>query len=384
MPQQGVTTSVVEESGDGLFKFGPFHIHWEHIILITIVVLLTIVARRVIHRLLKRYLNGANIRIEGRRVTMLRLLSQSVYIVAGFVIFYILKINNDVVTFKQFLDYPFVKYKSFLLTFENIIWVFVIITVAKLVLNLLRLYLQRRFRKDERFDRGTEYVYMQVAKYIVYTLAFIMCLGAMNVQPGIFLGGSAAILVGLGLGLQDVFKDMFSGFVLLFEGTVRVGDVIEFYDGKSSEPIVAKILKINVRTTQIETRDGNVLIVPNAKLTQEYIENWSHGSTLSRFRVNLTVPYNSNTQMVSDLLVQAAMSHPKVKKTEPVQVRMTDFGENGLCMELIFWADQSWDINQYKSEIRFEIDRLFRHYKIEFPYPQRDIHVFQGHQRPQE
>lgn len=361
-----------------LFQLGPYNVCLWNIVIITIVFLVAAIARRIIHRFLKRYLTGANIRIEGRRVTWLRLLSQTVYIIAGYVALISFNINNTGVSFQDFLDYNFISYKSFRLSFENVIFVILIFFLARMLLNVIQLYLQRRFRKDAHYDKGTEYVYMQVAKYIVYTLAIILSLGALDVQPTIFLGGSAALLVGLGLGLQDVFKDMFSGFVLLFEGTVRVGDVIEFYDGKSSEAIVAKILKINVRTTQIETRDGNVLIVPNAKLTQEYIENWSHGSTLSRFRINVTVPYNTDTQMVSDLLVQAAMSHPKVKKSEPVQVRLTDFGESGLKMELIFWADQSWDINQYKSEIRMEIDRLFRHYKIEFPYPQRDIHVFQG------
>jgi small-conductance mechanosensitive channel len=368
------------EDNERLFHFGPYSGDIWNILVIGIVVIITVIARRIIHRVLKRYLTGANIRIEGRRVTWLRLLSQSVYIAGGYIALMSFNLNgkNRDVTFQQFLDYKFFEYKSFNLSFENVIFVILIFFGARITLNLIQLYLQRRFRKDTRYERGTEYVYMQVAKYITYTLAFILCLGALNVQPTIFLGGSAALLVGLGLGLQDVFKDMFSGFVLLFEGTVRVGDVIEFNDGKSSESIVAKILKINVRTTQIETRDGNVLIVPNAKLTQEYVENWSHGSTLSRFRINVTVPYKTNTQMVSDLLVQAAMSHPKVKKSEPIQVRMTGFGDYGLNMELIFWADQSWDINQYKSEIRFEIDRLFRHYRIDFPYPQRDIHVFQG------
>ncbi|HLP53656.1 MAG TPA: mechanosensitive ion channel domain-containing protein [Fluviicola sp.] len=361
-----------------LFWLGPYKVCFWNILIIALVIFLAIVARKVIHRLLKRYLTGANIRIEGRRITWLRLLSQTVYVLAGYFAILSFKINNHNVSFQKFLDYKFIHYKNFSINFENIIAVVLIFFGAKVTINLINLYLQRRFRKDEHFDRGTEYVYMQVTKYVIYTIAFIFCLGALNVQPSIFLGGSAALLVGLGLGLQDVFKDMFSGFVLLFEGTIRVGDVIEFNDGKSSENIVAKILKINVRTTQIETRDGNILIVPNTKLTQEYVENWSHGSNLSRFRINLVVPYNVNTQMVSDLLVQAAMSHPKVKKSEPIQVRMTDFGDHGLCMELIFWADQSWDINQYKSEIRFEIDRLFRHYKIDFPYPKRDIHVFQG------
>ncbi len=361
-----------------LFTFGPYNVCLWNIVIISVVILVAFLSRRVIHRLLKRYLTGANIRIEGKRITWLRLLSQSVYLVGGYIGLLSFRINNQAVSFQDFLDYKFIKYKHFSLGFESIIFVIVIFFGAKIVVNLIQLYLQRRFRKDTNYQKGTEYVYMQVAKYITYTLAFILCLGALDVEPTIFLGGSAALLVGLGLGLQDVFKDMFSGLVLLFEGTIRVGDVIEFHDGKSTESIVAKILKINVRTTQIETRDGNVLMVPNAKLTQEYVENWSHGSHLSRFRIPVTVPYNSNTQMVSDLLIQAAMSHPKVKKSEPVMVRIHDFGDHGLNMELVFWADQSWDINNYKSEIRFEIDRLFRHYGINFPYPQRDIHVYQG------
>jgi len=110
-------------------------------------------------------------------------------------------------------------------------------------------------------------------------------------------------------------------------------------------------------------------------LTQEYVENWSHGSELTRFRINLTVDYGTDTQLLIRLLKQAALGHPKVRKSHPVDVRLANFGANGLELELIFWADQSWDINNYKSEIRFEIDRLFREYKITIPYPQRTIHM---------
>jgi small-conductance mechanosensitive channel len=77
-------------------------------------------------------------------------------------------------------------------------------------------------------------------------------------------------------------------------------------------------------------------------------------------------------------LKQAALAHPNVNKQEPVIVRLANFGENGLELELIFWADQNWDINNYKSEIRFEIDRLFREHKIRIPYPQRVMHVNQA------
>lgn len=365
-----------------LFKLGPFNVCAWNILFIGLILIATMIIRKVIQRMLKRYLLGANIRIEGRRIAMLKLLGQLVYATGFSIAILSFNINNNnEVSFKDFLDYKFIHFKKLSISFENVLLVIFIIFGARVTINFVQLYLHRRFRKDEHYDKGTEYVYMKLTKYIVFIIAFFLVLSALDVQPTFFLGSSAALLVGLGLGLQDVFKDMFSGFVLLFEGSVKVGDVIEFSDANSGEPIVAKILEISVRTTRIETRDGNILIVPNAKLTQEYVENWSHGSTLSRFRINVTVAYDSNTQLISDLLIQAAMSHPKVKKSEPVQVRLNNFTDNGLSMELIFWADQSWDINQYKSEIRFEIDRLFRHYKIVIPYPQRTVHMadYNGH-----
>ena len=94
---------------------------------------------------------------------------------------------------------------------------------------------------------------------------------------------------------------------------------------------------------------------------------------MTRFKINVTVDFGADIELIKRLLVQAAMAHPKVKKNHPVFVSLADFGENGLGLELIFWADHSWDIDIYKSEIRFEIDRLFREYKIAIPYPHRTI-----------
>jgi small-conductance mechanosensitive channel len=361
-----------------LFDLGPFHVCFWNILIVAVSFFAAYILKKIIHRSVKRYLTSANIHLEGRKAIWLKLVSQSGFALATYISVMSFNINNYNVTFRQFLDYNFIDTSKIKISFENVTYVIVIIFGARVVLNIIRLFIQRRFRRNKVSEIGTEYIYAQVAKYIINVFAFIFILGALDVDAKLFLGGSAALLVGLGLGLQDVFKDMFSGFVLLFEGSIRVGDVVEINDGKSSEPMVAKIIRINVRTTQIETRDGNVLIVPNAKLTQEYIENWSHGSTLSRFRIPVSVAYNSDTHLVSELLKQAVLSHPKVHKTKGVSVRLNDFGENGLQMEVTFWADQSWDINIYKSEIRFEIDRLFRHYKISIPYPQRDMRIIQS------
>ncbi len=358
-----------------LFKLGPYNVCLWNILIIAVLMFSAMIVRKVVQRLLKRYLSEANIRLDNRKETYLRLLSQSVFALAAYLCVLGFNINNNDVSFKEFLDYRFINTTKIVISFENVLLVIVIIFGAKVVLNLATLVLQRRFRKDTTHNKGREFVYIQVSKYIIYTIGIILSFTALDIQPTVFLGGSAALLVGLGLGLQDVFKDMFSGLVLLFEGSIRVGDVIEMNDGKSSEAIVAKIVKIHVRTTQIQTRDGNVIIVPNTKLTQEYLENWSHGSTLSRFRIYLHVHYGTDLDLVKELLTQAALSHPKVKKEEKIEVRLNDFGENGLNMELIFWADQNWDINSYKSDIRFEIDRLFRQNNIHIPYPQREVMI---------
>lgn len=358
-----------------LFWLGPYAVCMWNILIIAISFFGAYVLRKIFRRSVKRYLTSANIHLEGRKATWFRLLSQSGFALAGYISVMSFNINNESVTFGEFLDYNFIDTSKIKISFGNVALVILIIFLSRVVLNIVRLFIQRRFQRAKRMEIGTEYIYIQVAKYIIAIMAFVFILAALDVDAKIFLGGSAALLVGIGLGLQDVFKDMFSGLVLLFEGSIRVGDVVEINDGKSSEPMVAKIIRINVRTTQIETRDGNVLIVPNAKLTQEYIENWSHGSTLSRFRIPVTVAFGSDTQLVTELLKQAVLSHPLVNKSSGVSVRLNDFGENGLKMEVIFWADQSWDISICKSEIRFEIDRLFRHYQIRIPYPQRDIRV---------
>ena len=99
------------------------------------------------------------------------------------------------------------------------------------------------------------------------------------------------------------------------------------------------------------------------------------GSRATRTTIFINVQYGTDTDLVSNLLKQAALSHPKVKKSHPIQVRLRNFGENGLEMELLFWVENTWDISNYKSEVRMEINRLFREYKIVIPYPHRTIHL---------
>ena len=358
-----------------LFHFGPYNISAWNILLVALIIFLSIIFRKLIHRSFKRYLINANINVEGKRVTWLRLFSQLVYVIAAYFILLVLSINNPDVTFEKFLDHELINTKYFKLSFSHLLSILLIFFVAKVVLHFLQLVIGSRLRSRKDYDPGIEYVYIQIGKYIVYIIAIFMALRVLFTDVSAILTGSIGIFLGIGLGLQDVFKDFFAGIVLLLEGNLKVGDIVEIQDAGGKDQLIAKIIKITVRTTQVQTREGNVLIIPNTKFTQESIENWSHGSELSRFSIFVGVAYGSNTEEVIRLLKQAALAHPKAKKSEGVIVRLADFAEHSLKMELIFWADQSWDINNTKSEIRLEIDRLFKEYHINIPFHQMDLHI---------
>ena len=104
--------------------------------------------------------------------------------------------------------------------------------------------------------------------------------------------------MGVGLGLQAIFQDYFSGLLLLFEGTVKVGDVLEIESINSNENFVARVVQINLRTSKVETRDEKVLVIPNSKLTQQSVINWSFGSPVTRFGIPITLRYGVDLELV--------------------------------------------------------------------------------------
>jgi small-conductance mechanosensitive channel len=228
-----------------LFQFGPYAVCLWNVIALFVIFFVAFILRKLIHQSMKRYLIGANIKLEGRRATWLKLISQSIYILGFYIAIYSFNINNEEVTFTEFLEYDILKSNKIRINFSQILSVILIIIVSKMILNFLKLYYNKKFRGRPDYNPSTEYAYVQISKYVIYIIAFYLCLQELDINAGVFLGGSAALLVGLGLGLQDVFKDWFSGLILLFEGTIKIGDIIELQDSKFKEPIVAKILKIN-------------------------------------------------------------------------------------------------------------------------------------------
>ena len=362
-----------------LFKIGPFNICIWNLVFLGLIFLGAFIIKRLLSRFLKKQLKSNNIHLEGRRETYFKLFTQSVYLLALYFGVFSFRFNNREITFEEFIKYNLIEVGALKVSLYNLILVFVIFMVAKIASSLYKLYVGRKQRSKPNYDPGVEYVYIQIARYVIYLSAVFLSLSVLGINLSLILTGSVGLLVGIGLGLQDVFKDTIAGIVLLLEGNIKVGDIVEIdaktqnNTNKGAYNFVARIVKISIRTTQIETKEGNVLIIPNTHLTQQRVENWSHSSVLSVFTIHALIEYGSNTVLATELLKSAAIGHPKVSREEPIQVRMSQFAENGIEMELVFWAENSWEIGVYKSEIRYEIDRLFREHGIHFAYPTRTV-----------
>jgi small-conductance mechanosensitive channel len=272
-------------------------------------------------------------------------------------------------TLKGILNFTLVELNNVNITVFSLFIIVLIFVGIKLLMRGFKHFLSKQFLRKNIIDKGKEYTIIKLTSYVVYVGGFFVALDLVGINLSLLLGASAALLVGVGLGLQNVFNDIVSGFILLFEGTFKVGDVIEF------DNTVAKVDQIDIRTSKITTRGGTTIIVPNSQLVNDHIINWSHGNKETRFSITVGVAYGSDTNLVKELLINAAKSHESVLDDRDVIVRFQDFGDSSLNFELFFWASNLWKIENLRSDLRFEIDKAFRANQVSIPFPQRDLHI---------
>ncbi len=201
----------------------------------------------------------------------------------------------------------------------------------------------------------------------------ILSLEITGIQLSLLLAGSAALLVGIGLGLQQTFNDLVSGLILLFEGSINIGDIVELDNG-----LVGRVTEIGLRTSKVETRDSIGIIVPNSRFINNNIINWSHNRSLTRFIIKVGVSYRNDPRQVEVILLSAVKDHTEIARNPSPVVRLMDFGNSAIQYELLFWTYSAWRIEYIKSEIRFVIFERFRQEGIEIPFNQYDLNLKQG------
>ncbi len=254
------------------------------------------------------------------------------------------------------------------ITIGLMLLVFISFIITSFILKLSRKILTRKMDEPDKRKFISIFNFIKYIAYIIVTFA-VLSIAGINVTP--FLAASAALLVGVGLALQQLFQDVLGGVFIILDKSLLVGDIIEV------EGRVSRVIEIKLRTTRAITRDDKIIIIPNHKFITETIFNFTQNRKITRESVTVGVAYGSDTQLVKTLLLQSVTQEAKVLKQPKPFVAFEDFGDSALIFTVYFFISDSFNVPFIKSDIRFTIDKLFRENNVTIPFPQRDVHIYQ-------
>ncbi|MBT8239049.1 MAG: mechanosensitive ion channel [Croceitalea sp.] len=240
--------------------------------------------------------------------------------------------------------------------------------ITGLVLKWFRLLLTRKLEQDDKMKFISIFKFI---KYLAYVVVILLTMSAAGINVTVILTASAALFVGLGLALQELFQDIIAGIFIIVDKTLHVGDIVEV-DGK-----VGKVFEIKLRTTRAITRDDKVIIIPNHKFISDIVYNYTQNHKTTRERVAVGVAYGSNVDLVTKLMLKAAEEQKGVLKNPKPFVLFEDFGDSALLFSVNFYINDSFSDPKIKSAMRYSIDTKFRANNVTIPFPQRDVHLFQ-------
>jgi len=248
-----------------------------------------------------------------------------------------------------------------------------VMLLAVVVSRYLRAFIEGRMARHKYIDPGVQFTVLRLVHYVVITIGVVTAL-----KVGVAADFTSlaviftALSVGIGFGLQFIAGDIASGFIILFERPVRVGDFVTIPgpDGKLTE---GRVRSINLRTTVVMTNDNIAAIVPNSKLVNQNFLNWSYRERRSRISVPVGVSYDADADHVTRTLLRAAEGVQFLLDEPKPSVQFLEFGESALKFRLLVWTDRPRRHPSIQSAINYRIRRLFQEEGIEIPVPQRDI-----------
>ncbi|MEL0169260.1 MAG: mechanosensitive channel MscK [Pseudomonadaceae bacterium] len=239
------------------------------------------------------------------------------------------------------------------------------ITLARNLPGLLEILVLSRLE----LRQGSSYAITTLLSYVIVGFGLVSSLSTLGVSWDKLQWLVAALGVGLGFGLQEIFANFISGLIILFERPVRIGDVVTI------GPLSGTINRIRIRATTITDFDRKEIIVPNKNFVTEQIVNWSLQDTITRVIIKVGVAYGSDVALTRKLLMQIAQSNGRVLKDPEPLVLFLNFGESTLDHELRVHVKELADRNMAIDEINREIDRLFKENGIEIAFRQLDVNL---------
>lgn len=254
------------------------------------------------------------------------------------------------------------------ITVGSIIFLLFGIVIARILNSVMRRVLKAFFNKRS-VDVGRSYTILTLVKYFIYAVVFITIINVIGIKLNYLLAGSAALLVGIGIGLQGTFNDFFSGIILLIDGTIEVGDVLQVNDQ------IGRVKFIGLRTSKIETLDAHIIIFPNSQLVNNQVNNLTHKQSPIRLSVDIGVSYGSDIRQVENTLLEVVKQFSKFKMNYTPSVFLVSYGDSSINFKLYFFSSEVFRSDKIRSDVRKAIWIAFKREGIQIPFPQRDVWI---------
>ena len=345
-----------------LKDFGEINISLAKVLILVLLIFAVFIIVRIFKKLLNRSFITERLEEKKRRSVLLIIKSIS------WLTFILISLSITGIEISEIMEYKIFDSDKVNITPTYILVSIIVFIFTGYFILMIKNFFDRQI-ENKIIDNARGRTVYQFLKYIIWVIVIVVVLQSGGIKLTLFLGAGAALLVGIGFGLQQIFADIISGIFLLFERNVMIDDVLEVEGG-----IVGRVKEIGIRTSKILTRENVIYIIPNSQIISDKVINWSHAETRTRFYVNVGVAYGSDTTLVKKVLLDVAAAHHDLCKKPIPFVRFNDFGESSLDFQLFFWTRKNFLVENIKSDLRFDIDNRFRENNITIPFPQRDLH----------
>ncbi|WP_462159934.1 mechanosensitive ion channel family protein [Pseudoalteromonas sp. GB56] len=255
-------------------------------------------------------------------------------------------------------------------TVAKLIQIPLIILFVWLLVRYIGRLIQRRII-SKRIGPDAALLFKRIYLVLCIIIISFTTLEVLNIPLTAFAFVSGAVAIGVGFGAQNIINNFISGWILIWERPIRIGDFLEVADAKGV------VETINTRSTRIRRNDGVHLLVPNSQLLENTVINWTLMDTMARTFVRVGVAYGSDVELVEKLLSEVLQNNSAILQDPAPTVIFADFGDSALIFEAVFWvnAEAESNVRKVKSDLRFTICKTFAQHDVVIAFPQRDIHL---------
>ncbi|MCG8582468.1 MAG: mechanosensitive ion channel [Bacteroidales bacterium] len=269
---------------------------------------------------------------------------------------------------KSSITYKF-KFGEISFSIEDIIFLVLTLWLSIFLSNLVKVILEEDVLSRTKLGKGLPHTISLMAKYSIITIGVTFAFSVAGFRMENFAILIGAFGVGIGFGLQNIFNNLVSGFILLFERPIKIDDVIEVGQ------LRGRVRSIGIRSSVVRTFDGAEVIVPNGQLISNEVINWTHSDQIRRYEVFVGVAYGSDVEKVKAILEEQIKNHQDILDFPEPDVLFINMGDSSLDFRMLYWVSKVRQGINIKSDITQMVYDALNKEGITIPFPQRDIHI---------